>query len=291
VVFASILCFIPAAAFAEIIIDDFDDAVEVDLPEMEEQQILTTRVGALNADRRVIVRASQTDPIGLLDVNVTRESHLTTRIDGQFLSHPDNTPLLSFATGYEFADPVDLTQGGLNDTVFVDMRLFQGPGIPGELSLSLLEGNNAFLAILPRFGLLSDTPYTVAVPFSSFGFRGGGGGSANFSTVSLIGVTVRLLTGNRDPNTKWLVQIDRIRVGQLVPEPSAGFLMLVAALFIGNAGSQRQRTSGTITEDYYESSNRTHVVDGDLVEFDRFNQSINRCHCGNQSEYSEYNSR
>jgi hypothetical protein len=227
---------------AGIIIDDFDVAMNMVLPEMENQSVMTPAIGTLNADRFIDVSSSQTDPIGGLDVAVSRPSHLTARIDGQFLDNPLNLPILSFGTGYVFDTPADLTEGGLSSAVFIDMRRFQGTGIPPALSVAIRDANDVFAAIVPGASLRSDSPYTVVVPFSSFGFRGGGGvGLADFSTIDLLEVRVRLLQGGRDSDVNWLVELDRIRVGQLVPEPTAWRLAILTALLIGGISVRRQQ--------------------------------------------------
>jgi hypothetical protein len=231
---ASILCFTPGAALGEIIIDDFDDPIQIPLPELENQLVITDEVGPLNAERGIDVSSSQTDPLGRLDVSISRASNLTARIDGQNLDHPQNLPILSFGAGYRFDAPVDLTEGGVNDAMFVDMTIFEGSGFPPALSVLVRDANDLFAAIVPGDGLPSASPYTITLPFSSFGFRGGGGvGLADFSTVTLFELRVRLLQGGRDPEVKRLVQVDRIRVGRFVPEPNPTALLLTATLILG----------------------------------------------------------
>jgi hypothetical protein len=218
---------------AGIILDDFDNPVQIVLPEMEDQPQFTEGVGELLASRTVYVGESQTDPFGLVDVDITTQSRLTARIDGQFLDNPENVPLLAFGAAYEFGNAADFTNGGINDAVFIDMTIFQGSGIPPALSVVVDDANDVFTAIISGFNLPSDSPYTLTLPFSSFGFRGGGGvGLADFSTIDLLDVTVRLLQGSRNPDTNWFVQIDRIRVGSVVPEPSTYRLANLTALLI-----------------------------------------------------------
>ncbi|HEX5471034.1 MAG TPA: hypothetical protein VFW73_04065, partial [Lacipirellulaceae bacterium] len=73
---ALFVSFVPLVAPAEIIIDDFDDPAEIMLPAMENQAVTTTGVGMLNAERWIEVGALDTDPIGLVDVGITKPSHL-----------------------------------------------------------------------------------------------------------------------------------------------------------------------------------------------------------------------
>jgi hypothetical protein len=225
---------------ADIIIDDFDDPVQIVLPEMEDQPQVTEGVGELLASRTVYVGESQTDPIGLVDVDMTTQSRLTARIDGQFLDNPQNVPLLAFGSAYEFGSAADFTKGGINDALFIDMTIFRGSGIPPALSVVVGDANDVFAAIISGFRLPSDSPYTLTLPFSSFGFRGGGGvGLADFSTIDLLDVTVRLLQGSRNPDTNWFVQIDRIRVGRAVPEPQTWQLELMVALLLAAFANRR----------------------------------------------------
>jgi hypothetical protein len=221
----------PQSLRAEIIIDEFDAPLQIELPEMENESVSTAGVGVLNAVRSIGVTSSQTDPIGNVDVHITRASHITARIDGQFLDNPLNTPLLAFGAAYDFDGPMDLTEGGVNNAIFLDITVFQGSGIPSDLSILVRDANDTFAANISRFSLLSNSPYTIAVPFRSFGFRGGGGiGQADFTTVDLLGVTVRLLQGSRNPDTNWFVQIDRISVGRTVPEPGTLKILILTVL-------------------------------------------------------------
>ena len=235
-----VACTCAVGSRAEIIIDDFDDPIQIALPQMENQSVMTPGVGVLNANRFIDVSSSQTDPIGLVDVAITRPSHLTARIDGQFLDNPANLPILSFGAAYDFGAGTDLTGGRVNDAMFIDMSIFRGSGIPPALSVLVRDANDVFAAIVSGFALPSDSPYTLTLPFSSFGYRGGGGvGLADFSTIDLLEVRVRLLQGGRDSNVKWFVQLDRIRVGNTVPEPTTGPLVILWTLLLALIGVRR----------------------------------------------------
>lgn len=220
IVYALLTLALAQSLRAAIIIDDFDDLVEIHLPEMEDQPISTDDVGTLNALRTISIGESQTDPIGLVDVAITRSSHLSVRIDGQFIDDPLNTPILSVSSTYEFDSSTDLTEGGANDSLLINVGTFRGSGIPGALSVVAVDANDVFAAIVSGFSLPSESSYTIKLPFSSFGFRGGGGvGLADFSTIELLEVRIRLLQGSRNPDTNWFVQIDRISIGRTTSVP------------------------------------------------------------------------
>jgi hypothetical protein len=195
-ILAAALVAMPMEASAEIILDEFDDPMQIILPGMEDITAETLGVGGLNAVRLVFVSESQTDPIGLVDVEATRPSHLTARIDGQSLDNPLNLPLLSIGVAYDFPLVTDLTDNGANDHLLIDMTIFQGIGIPGQLSVLIRDDAGIYASNISGFSLLSDLPYTLEIPFSSFGSRGGND-VADFSSIELLEVRVRLLTGSR----------------------------------------------------------------------------------------------
>lgn len=217
-----------SAAHGALIIDDFNDPVQITVPEMENELVITNGVGELNATRSIQITGLQSDPIGYSDVNLTQASTWTTAIEGQ--TSIGSGPVVSFFTRYDFNEPVDLTEGGRNNAIFIDLLSFDGPGIPGSPSVGVLDGNNTFLSIFSRFQLVEPSPQTLVVPFAAFGVRGSGGGAADFGTIERLSLTMRLINGNTNPVQGWHVEIDSIRVGRMVPEPGTVNLAAIALI-------------------------------------------------------------
>ena len=140
---------------------------------------------------------------------------------------------MSFTGRYEFAQPVDLSEGEKNDAVFIDITILQGsaPLNRSKISAGVVAANGAFGAFAPSSDYRSQSPYTIILPFSHFGNRERGR-PQDFSSIESLSWSIGLLSGSRDPNTEWFVQIDRIRVGRAVPEPVTWELAAVAAAII-----------------------------------------------------------
>ena len=227
----SILLLPFSVAYGALIIDNFDDPVQITVPEMENQRVFTTEVGELYATRGVRVASSQTDPVGFSDVNDASASTWITQIEEQ--TNMGSGPAISFGVRYDFDEPVDLTEGGGNDVLWIDFRRFEGPSYaagPQSISAGALDGNNTFLSIVGGFGVFSESPFTLGLPFSTFGIRGSGGGMADFTTIERLSLTIRLINGNKNPIQGWHVEIDSIRVGRMVPEPSTIGMALLASM-------------------------------------------------------------
>lgn len=220
-----------SAAHGALVIDDFDDPVRVVVPEMENEPATTSGVGILNAFRTIQVTSSQTDPIGFSDVNLSSPSTWTTRIDQQ--TNLGTGPSISFGVRYDFDAPVDLTEGGRNDAVFIDFGRFLAPSYafgPWFISAGVLDGSNTFLSTIGGFGILHESAFTVAFPYESFGVRGSGGGHADFRRIERLALTIGLINGNKNPVQGWQIDIDSIRVGKIVPEPGTAGMAVLAIM-------------------------------------------------------------
>lgn len=240
------------------ILDDFHDPAQVTLPEVENELVVTNGVGQLNATRSIQITSLSTDPIGFSDVNLSKHSTWTTRIDQQ--TNMGSNPGLSFFARYDFDQPVDLTEGGQNDAVLIDFRRFVGPSSalgPWFVSVGVLDGNNTYLANHGGGGILQDSPFTVAFPFTSLGTRGGGGGQADFQQIDRLALTIGLINGNRNPVQGWHVEIDSIRVGRIIAEPSTvgmAAIVLVGAVWrsrvtrLSNNGRGRDECSLSLAD-------------------------------------------
>lgn len=214
----------PYSALAEILLDDFADPAEV----IGEGSFDMPGVGDLSAVRHLGLGGLRADVIGSLDANITRQSQLTAKITG--LGGIIGLPIVSFNTGYTFENAVDLTDAGRNDAFFIELTEFEGTVRPDFLRVATRDANGIFYSHIDGSLLPTHDPVTIVVPFAAFGPRGGGPETADFTTVDLLEVLVRLTTGFDDPNQKWFAQIDRIVVGRVLPEPETGWLVVVTAL-------------------------------------------------------------
>lgn len=209
---------------AEFIVDDFDDSVIAKSPESDEFAT-TPNVGPLDATRQVRIAWLQGEPDGQLDSNISNPSALTGIVSRLNPRNQFSRPIVSLQFEYAFS-PVDFTQGGVNDTLYLDFRRLESE-IPPSLLLILI-GSHAYLGQdIPR----SAQPFTVAIPFSSFAPRGGGPGVPDYTAVRGVEFEIRpsqLAGGGPDP-LNFVMELDRVRVGrqQVVPEPHSLCFLLI----------------------------------------------------------------
>lgn len=230
------------SAHAEFILDDFDDPAATQLPEMESTVVLTEGIGPLNARRGIFAFGNSGNLVGSFDSSVSANSQLTANITG--LEVTNVTATLDFRAEYQFAAPIDFTQSGVNDAFFIDMTTFQGPDLPHYV---VGYANDAFLGYVLGHPFPANAPHTIVLPFEKFGYRGivrPGTADILFPRISEVTVSLFLTTGFTNPDQQWFVQIDRIRVGRMVPEPS---MWRLAVLPVIVAVSARWQTCKRLT--------------------------------------------
>ena len=214
---------------AELILDDFDDAVVTTSPAMLGASVFTANVGALGATRsfRVASTASRAMPsIARLDADIAAPSAMTAYLATLGLEFTGGFPLFAFQFNYEFPAH-DVSEGGLNDAILFDFRSISGTTGPSFFRVLVSDTTHpaarfeASLANLP----LSSGAFTAAMPVESFTVRGGGPGLPDLRTIRKLEFDFYFLFAQ--PGS-WTAEVDRIRFGA-VPEPSS-FLCAVSGV-------------------------------------------------------------
>lgn len=123
---------------------------------------------------------------------------------------------------------VMFAQGGANGTLLMDFRRMES-AIPPSYLLVLLNGTVHSEFGLPR----SADPFTLAIPFSGFTSRCGTPGLPDYAHVTSLSFEIRAsgYTGGGPDPLNFVMELDRVGIGETVPEPSAmgGFLVAAAA--------------------------------------------------------------
>jgi hypothetical protein len=219
---------VPATAYAEIIVDDFNDPAEVVSPGMFDEFITTADVGPLNATRRMRLAGSQGNPQGSLDSEVTTSSVLTGRISSLNPTPFGSTRAL-VQSQYDFT-PTDFTEGGRNNAIFFDFRQVTSQMQPSLFRIRLDDNSDFYFHFDLEFPV-NPAPFTVGVAFDEFRPRGGpsllDATSVKFLDFQLWASSIN--GGGPDP-LNFFMQLDRIRVGR-IPEPSSS-AMVFAGLYM-----------------------------------------------------------
>jgi hypothetical protein len=144
-------------------------------------------------------------------------------------------PIVSLQFEY-FFEPTDLTEGGKNDTIFLDFLSLESELPPSELRV--LIGIH-FYSLRPV--AQSDEMFTVALPFAGFVPRGGGTSLPDFTQATGIEFSLRVseFAGGGPNPLNSRMHLDRIRVGRVVPEPCLAILFVTTVAF--TVSQRRQR--------------------------------------------------
>ncbi|HEX3599251.1 MAG TPA: hypothetical protein VHU84_03865 [Lacipirellulaceae bacterium] len=209
-----------ATASGEIIVDDFDTAFQIVLPQSGtggDTPMVQSNIGALNATRIASLVNLNSRPTGVLDANISTPSAVTLMLDRL---HPTgtNAPGVSLNLQYLF-DATDLTQGGANNRVALDFEYLQS-AVPMPRVDVFIDGrgvgHGGELFNIPP----SNTPFSLQVPFDATQL------DAVNPTVLLISISPADFSGPDQIN--FSTAIDRIRITGEVPEPSAATLTCIA---------------------------------------------------------------
>jgi hypothetical protein len=237
-VFGALLA--PASATARIIIDDFVDPIEIEVPEQNTDRILTDNVGELSAFRAVSINGLLPIPVGSLDIDITHPSALTAEISA--LTQNPSNPILTINIGYTFTtipfDGVDLTQSGVNDALILEFDQLSAAVPLRGLRTSVTYGPTSAhyistLAPMPE----STDPFTLVFPFDEF--RVARGSPANefvFSNARELGVVVELARINPllPDQLNFDMVLTEVRLARVTPEiPTVvGFVFLGAIVVL-----------------------------------------------------------
>lgn len=234
---------------AEIVIDDFVDAVEIALPQEKDVWKFTNPAGDLGANRSVRVRASRTEPNGLFDIDISNESALTVLMPST--DHTIIEPTLALNLVYDFEMPVELTQGGLNDAVILKFdRLTADIELP-EIQVSATQlyfvgsiGSTSRYTSTYSPAPQNTGPFSLVFPFESFRPDRGGSPPKGFDFSAVVRLDVLLTLALIDPNLPeqldFEMRLNSVRVGQIIPEPSAISSLLWIAVVMWCHRSRRQ---------------------------------------------------
>ena len=237
-IWAAVLLVVCSAASlsAELILDDFDDAASTTSPAMVNTYVDTTNVGDFNATRSIRIFGGQADPVGRIDVDQAGSSAYVASL-GELNPRSGQTPIVSVQSRYVFS-VADATEGGRNDSILFDFRRLTAAFAPIYLRIIVFDSTTSYesvIAPVPR----SSSPFTLAMPFESFGIRGSGGGAADFTQISSARVTLTLVQGGGPASLDFDMELDRIRFGR-IPEPGSCVLAITALGFLVGARSMGQ---------------------------------------------------
>lgn len=226
---------VPVAADAEIILDDFDEAFEIILPEgANRPHIVQQGVGPLGAKRWSGIVAITSRPTGRVDAELLRPSFLNIEIDRLNPTIEGSLANIGLNLLYEF-DEIDVTQGGINDRVAIDFAFLRSAVPLSQIRVSLRDLNEP--EIFPRgIGLydipVNDQPFTIEFPLVAFYRLGAVRREIDFQRV--IGLSLHI-SPNRFIDLDAInlsAAVERIRFTHAVPEPEWGALACVCVFSV-----------------------------------------------------------
>ncbi|MGL4512442.1 MAG: hypothetical protein ACRCT8_05070 [Lacipirellulaceae bacterium] len=245
----SALCAGRTPVRAAIIIDDFTTPQSIELPR-DEGEFNTVALNGGMSGRSVfpVVGVYNTHLVaGSLRTNLDGRGLMAGRID-RYPVLPRNPGdllggLLNFNVDYGFVDPatdtprtVDLSQEGVNDTVYIDFRVLRARQELSAVGIELSDGEDTYRSDIFA-PLRSETPFTLSFPVASLApWRGGVANGATLQSVRYIGfdVDVAGLFGPVVEDLGLYFEIDRFWVGSAIPEPASGVLALVGGVCLAS---------------------------------------------------------
>lgn len=251
---AAVLCagvlLTPAESAAEIVIDDFDDPMQITLPDDAEEFVNTWDVGELAAWRAAFVVTLQTNPNGVVDVDLTEPSTLTATIPDtdNYGSQPSIVLNLDYGLVVD-GTGVDLTEGHTNDAVILDFRKLAAAvpiyvvRVEARQNIQTATGETSSLYFSDRQPVLqSPQAFSLVFPFDAFRVgRGSEIPDFDFSYICELDVVIKLAhnTPNLPERLGFEMVLDRVRVGRVVPEPTSlvELAVLLAVLGVWRQGS------------------------------------------------------
>jgi hypothetical protein len=222
-------------ARAEIILDDFTDSAVVVSPASANGWVSTNNVGPFAAGRQIRIGWGQGDPEGQLDANISIPSVLTGTVPHLNPRNVFSEPIVALQFEYTL-NGANFTEGGMNDTLFLDFRRMESAIPPSFL---LVQVNGLFFSqfSLPR----SNAPFSITIPSDRFAGRDGMPGVPDYANARSIGFEIRAsgYTGGGPDPLNFVMELDRVRVGPSVPESCC--LSLVVSYCVVNSIMFRRR--------------------------------------------------
>jgi hypothetical protein len=216
--------------YAEVLLDEFDSPLAATSP--GDYFVQEDGFGPWNARRGVAALPYYTprpaDTAVFMNSAVSQASRLTLGVinsppyqRNEYLAARYS---LEFSYGLPAGPSFDLTEGGKNDTFFLDVAEVFGESRPAGLWLYVTHSYAPGVTVALSTDLApSITARTVVVPFSAFHDRAGNH-ATRMDDVRRVELTF-FGSGHayfpRYPDGDWTVSVDRFRVGRMVPEPSS----------------------------------------------------------------------
>ena len=234
VAFASIVwTVIATTACAGFVLDDFDETQHHEYPHVSKW---AHPVGEVRATRSIdFFNNRRGNPSSTIDINGEVASVLVSTLSNVQPIADGGGHNAVWIDNYlnELSDITDITENGLNDTIFYDFAFVEGPTPPRTIRLHAFTRSAwaiAFIRDLP----LSDEPFTIAVPFSDFEARLGQSIGPDFTNVSSL--KFEPVTGgffDNEDDMGWRFGLDAIRIGTSVPEPKFSAISAMLMLLFG----------------------------------------------------------
>lgn len=243
------ICFISASilcAHGEFVLDDFDDPFEIIMPDMDDQYVMQSDIGPLEADRwSSVVATSGSKPTGRVDSDVSMDSALTAEF-GMVNPHPIGGPPAIGINLLYFIDEIDLTENGLNDCIAVDFAFLRSAIPLARVDVFVEDVSD------PRGSYVSqlfdipqqDEPFVLEFPFNSFSPRGGGAGEIDFRHVHEVTLSISPVRFTDIDNLGFSAGVDRLRVTRSIPEPSTAPLICIATVSFSYLRRMEKRSNG-----------------------------------------------
>jgi hypothetical protein len=233
-----------APANAEIILDDFDDPLEIRLPEMQNRPyVKQPGIGPLKAERWSDVKAFSVRPTGRLDAGISRQSALTFEFNN--VVRTDNLSPIVAATHLYMFNEIDITEGGLNDRFVVDFAYLRSTIPMANVTVFVQDASQPGISYGKQIFEIppNDGPFSLEFPFNSFGIRGGGGGDIDYRRLNNLDVNITPIFFDDINEFSFSTAIERIRFARAVPEPSTLVLVSIGTLGMISLLTQRRRMS------------------------------------------------
>ena len=231
-ILATGLLLTPISAFAEIIVDDFDDPFELVLPDMDGEYLVQTGIGPLDAERWSQLNASSgSRPIGRADANITQSSALTFELD-RINPHPiGGPPAIAINLLYSF-DETDITQSGINDRIAVDFAYLRSAIPLAQVTVFVQDASQPGTSYgLQLFDIpQQEGPFSLEFPLDSFGIRGGGTGRIDYQRIYRVTLSISPTRFTDIDEIDFSTAVERVRIARAIPEPASAVLACLASV-------------------------------------------------------------
>lgn len=223
-----LLLFAAPVARAEIILDEFEEPLQLVLPDnANATYLMQSEIGPLKAERwSDVVATSGARPSGFVEAALFEPSALTIRID-RLNPHPlGGFPAVGINLLYYFNE-MDITQGGANDSFVLEFAYLRSAIPLARVDVFVLDASQRGISYgMQRFNIpLSEEPFALDFPFVLFGGRGGGAERVDFHRAYAFYLTITPVYFTAVDPINFSSAIERIRFAHSVPEPGPNVLI------------------------------------------------------------------